>query len=118
MTGLFSYPKRKLRKLAKNGDYKEAIEFGNSIAEKFSNDGDYHFIMGSIYYILEDASSALRYFDKTLELNEYDTETLLLKANIHAHIDESETAIKCLQKILEVDSENQDAINLLKKLKN
>ncbi|MBI3254730.1 MAG: hypothetical protein HYZ55_02360, partial [Nitrosarchaeum sp.] len=41
MVGLFSYPKRHLKKLVKNGDYSEALEFGKGLAEKFSNDSDY-----------------------------------------------------------------------------
>ncbi|SVC97007.1 uncharacterized protein METZ01_LOCUS349861, partial [marine metagenome] len=45
MTGLFSYPKRKLRKLSKNGDFKEAIELGNNLEEKYAQDHDFLFIM-------------------------------------------------------------------------
>ena len=59
MVGLFSYPKRRLKKLLRDGEYKEALEFGYSIEEKYSNDPDFFFIMGSIYYILDDAKNAL-----------------------------------------------------------
>ena len=52
MTGLFSYPKRKLRKLINEGEYEQAIELGNDLEEKFSDDPDFLFIMGSMYYIL------------------------------------------------------------------
>ena len=52
MVGLFSYPKRHLKKLVKNGDYVEALEFGKSLEGKFFNDPDYMFMMGSIYFIL------------------------------------------------------------------
>jgi len=34
LVGLFSYPKRKLKKLIKQGEYKEAIDFGNTLEEK------------------------------------------------------------------------------------
>ena len=54
MTGLFSYPKRKLRKLINEGEYEEAIRFGNQLEQKFSNDPDFLFIMGSMYYILNE----------------------------------------------------------------
>ena len=37
MTGLFSYPKRKLRKLIEQGEYEDAIEFGNELEEKFNS---------------------------------------------------------------------------------
>ena len=41
MTGLFSYPKRKLRKLIDQGEYEKSIEFGNELEEKFSQDPDF-----------------------------------------------------------------------------
>ena len=31
MVGLFSYPKRKLRKLINEGEYEQAIELGNDL---------------------------------------------------------------------------------------
>lgn len=116
MVGLFSYPKRHLKKLVKEGEYKEALEFGESIEEKFSEDSDYYFIMGSIYYILEDANNALAYFDKALSLNENDPETLLLKANVHAFLKEIEKVKDCCNKILKIDPDNIDAKNILRNL--
>jgi len=62
LVGLFSHPKRRLKKLLKEGEYKEALEFGYSIEEKYSNDPDFFFIMGSIYYILEDAKKRIILF--------------------------------------------------------
>ena len=53
----FNTPKRKLKKLIQNGDYKEAIELGDEIEEKYANDPDYLFIMGGLFYILEDAKN-------------------------------------------------------------
>ena len=114
--GLFNYPKRKLRKLAKDGDYKEAIEFGKSIEEKYSNDPDFLFIMGSIFYILEDAKTSLSYFDRVLSINPNDTETLLLKSNIQIFLKNNDLASQCLNKILEIDPEHQEAKLLLKKI--
>ena len=98
------------------GEYKEALEFGESIEEKFSNDSDFYFIMGSIYYILEDANNALAYFDKALSLNENDPQTLLLKANVHAFLKETEKVKDCCNKILEIDPDYTDAKNILKNL--
>jgi len=100
LVGFFNYPKRRLRKLVQEGEYKEALEFGESIAEKFSNDPDFFFIMGSTYYILDDAQNALYYFDKGLEISEYDVETLLLKANIHVYLKENKIVRSCCTKIL------------------
>ena len=98
------------------GEYKEALEFGESIEEKFSDDSDFYFIMGSIYYILEDANNALAYFDKALSLNENDPDTLLLKANVHAFLKETEKVKDCCNKILEIDPDYTDAKNILKNL--
>ena len=41
LVSLFRYPKRRLRKLVKEGEYKEAVEFGKSLEEKNPNDPDY-----------------------------------------------------------------------------
>ncbi len=116
MVGLFSHPKRRLKKLLKEGEYKEALEFGNSIEEKYSNDPDFFFIMGSIYYILEDAKNALYYFDKTLSISEFDTEALLLKANVHLYLKENKVVKECCNKVLEVDPQNKSANQILDNL--
>jgi tetratricopeptide (TPR) repeat protein len=118
LVGLFSYPKRKLRKLVKEGEYKQAVEFGKSLEKQNPNDPDLLFIMGSIFYILKDAKSALNYFDRVLEINDYDAETLFLKANVHVFLKEYETAIDCCKKILGVDHESMEARDLLKQLEN
>jgi tetratricopeptide (TPR) repeat protein len=117
LVGFFSHPKRKLKKLVKEGEYKQAVEFGESLVKKNPNDTDLHFIMGSIFYILKDAKSSLHYFDKVLDLKEYDSETLILKANVHVFLKEYDTAIDCCKKILDVDPENNDARSLLEQLK-
>lgn len=116
MAGLSIYPKRHLKKLVKEGEYKNALEFGESIEEKFSQDSDYYFIMGSIYYILEDAENSLAYFDKALSLNQNDPETLLLKANVHAFLKETDKVKDCCHKILEINPDNNEARNILKNL--
>ena len=55
MTGLFKQPKRKLKKLIKDGEYVDAITFGKSLEPEYSDDSDFMFIMGSIYFIVDDA---------------------------------------------------------------
>ena len=116
LLGIFSHPKRKLKKLVKEGDYKEAVELGKSLEKQNPNDPDLLFIMGSIFYILKDAKSALNYFDRVLEINDNDFETLFLKANVHVFLQEYKTAIDCCQKILKVDPENMESQDLLKQL--
>lgn len=118
MVSLFRYPKRKLRKMVQKGDFREALEFGNSIEEKFSQDADFLFIMGSIYYMLENADNAIHYFDRSLQINDSDTETLLLKANVHFALKENDDVRECCNKILEIDPEHNDAKNLLENLDN
>ena len=116
MVGLFSYPKRHLKKLVKDGDYVEALEFGKSLAGKFSNDSDYMFMMGSIYFILEDAKKAIAYFEKALEINPDDVETLTLKTNAHLLLQQKDEAIDCCKKIIKLEPDNYESHGLLEKL--
>ena len=52
MTGLFNYPKRKLKKLIHDGEYEQAIEHAKSMEDKYSDDPDFLFIMGSMFLSL------------------------------------------------------------------
>ena len=118
LVGMFSYPKRKLKKLVKEGEYKEAVEFGKSLEQKNPDDPDLLFIMGSIFYILKDAKTSLHYFDRVIEINGYDQEALLLKANVHVFLKEFDVATECCNKVLEVDSENMEAKSILERIQN
>ena len=116
MTGLFSYPKRKLKKLINEGEYEEAIRFGNQLEQKFSNDPDFLFIMGSMYYILNEEKKTLRYIDRVLEINEYDVESLSLKLRVHQYLNNNDTVADCCKKILKVDSDNFEVRDVLDEL--
>ena len=116
MVGLFNTPKRKLKKLIQNGDYKEAVELGQSIEKKYATDIDFLFIMGGLFYILEDAKSTLHYLNRVLEIKESDVEALYLKANVHQFLKDSKTARQCCKKILEVDPSFLKAQEFLKNL--
>ena len=116
MTGLFSYPKRKLRKLINEGEYEQAIEFGNELEEKFSADPDFLFIMGSMFYMLKDEKNSLHYINRVLEINEYDVEALSLKLRIHQFLKNDEIVINCCKKILKVDSDNFEVREILESL--
>ena len=116
MTGLFTYPKRHLKKLVKNGEYVEALEFGKSLQEKFSNDADYLFMMGSVYFILEDSKKSIAYFEKALEIDPNDIETLTLKTNAHLSLQQKDEAIECCKKIINLDPKNYEAHGLIEKL--
>jgi len=69
--------------MVKNGDYREALEFGEGIEDRFASDPDFLFIMGGIYYILENGDNALHYFERALAINDSDVETFTLKAALH-----------------------------------
>ena len=116
MVGLFSYPKRKLRKLIKEGEFEEAIALGNSMEEKYQYDPDFIFIMASIFYILQDPKKTLQYVERVLEINEYDTDALGLKLRVHQHLKENDKVIECCKKILEIDSDAYDVRAILNEL--
>ena len=127
MTGLFSYPKRKLRKLIGQGEYEKAISFGNELEAKFSKDPDFLFIMGSMYYMLNDEEKTLHYINRVLEINPYDVETLSLKLRVHQYLAENEdnqelkqneldVVIDCCRKILDVAPDNFEVRDLITEL--
>ena len=116
MTGLFSYPKRKLRKLISQGEYEQAIEFGNELEAKTPKDPDLLFIMGSMFYILNDEKKTLHYIDRVLEINPYDVESLSLKLRVHQFLKEDDVVIDCCRKILEVSPDNFEVRDLISEL--
>ena len=113
LTGLFRHPKRKLRKMYHNGDYKEAIEFGGSLEKQMGGDPDFLFIMACIYYTLGSANNCIHYLDRTLAINDSDTEALLMKAEVHRVLGEDDNSRRCCKRLLEVDPENERAAALL-----
>ncbi len=116
MAGLFSYPKRKLRKLIKEGEFEEAIVLGNSMEEKYQYDPDFIIIMASVFYILQDPKKTLQYLDRVLEINEHDTDALGLKLRVHQHFKENSKVVECCKKILEIDSDAYDVKAILDEL--
>ena len=118
MVSLFRYPKRNLKKLIRDGEYVEAIELGNSLESKFSNDHDFMFIMGSVYFIVEDTKKALPYFEKAYQLNSNDVEILTLKTNVHLALEQKNEAIDCCTQILKLEPKNSEAQRLLEELEN
>ena len=116
MTGLFSYPKRKLRKLISQGEYEQAIEFGNELEAKTPKDPDLLFIMGSMFYILNDEKKTLHYIDRVLEINPNDVESLSLKLRVHQFLKEDDVVIACCRKILEVAPDNFEVRDLISEL--
>ena len=116
LVGLFSYPKRKLKKLIRQGEYKEAIDFGNTLEKEYQYDPDFLFIMAGMFYILEDPKKTLHYVDRVLEINEFDTESLALKLRAHQHFKETDKVIDCCKKILKIDTDAYEVRNILNEL--
>jgi len=116
MPGLFSYPKRKLRKLIDAGEYEKAIELGSELEKKFSEDPDFLFIMGSMFYILKDEKNTIHYIDRVLEINEFDVEALSLKLRVNQYLQENDIVIDCCKKILKIDSDNFEVRDILNEL--
>ena len=116
MVGLFKHPKRRLKKFIRDGEYADAITFGKNLESDYSDDSDFMFIMGSIYYILEDFKQALPYFEKSFQLNDSDAETLRLKTNVQLALEQKDDAIDCCYRILKIDPKNSEAQDLIKEL--
>ena len=115
---IFSYPKRRLKKLIKEGEYEQAIKFGKSLESKFSTDSDFMFIMGSAFFIVEDAKKALPYFEKASKLNNNDIEILTLKTNVHLALEQKNEAMDCCVQILKLEPKNLEAQRILEGLEN
>ena len=118
MVSLFRYPKRRLKKLIREGEYVEAIEFGNSLESKFSDDPDFMFIMGGVFVILEESKKALPYFEKAVQLDNNDVEMLKLKTDVHLDLQQKDEAIDCCKRILKLEPKNYKAQELLEELEN
>jgi len=116
MTGLFNYPKRKLRKLISQGEYEKAIELGNELEAKTPNDYDLLFILGSMFYMLNDEKKTLYYIDRVLETHPYDVESLSLKLRVHQFLKEDAIVIECCKKILDVAPDNFEVRDLISEL--
>lgn len=109
---MFRYPKRKLRKLISRGEYAEAAELGRSLEPELGRDSDFLFIMGSLFYIVEDDRAAVSYLDRSLEALPGDTEALRLKTNAHLRLGERARAAECCDLILEADPGDAEAARI------
>ncbi len=108
--------KKALRKSVKQKHYEKALKIGNEILEKIPHDHDVLFIVGGIYYMNNKLKTAISYFDKALEIGEYDTQVLILKANAHFKLEDFSKSIQCCNKIMEIDPKNMGVKELLEKI--
>ena len=113
MTALFRFPKRRLRKIILEGEYREALEFGKTLEKKNPNDADLFFIIGSIYYLLGNAKKTLDYLDKSIEIKSKDPEVFVMKARLHIYQKEKKLALECFDKIRDINPKHDYLQELL-----
>ena len=110
MVGLFNKnkPQQKLRKFIKEKKYAEALKYSVNLEkdEKYRNDTDIAFIIGTIHFLKGDIEKTLSYMNKVLEIAEYDIDALVLKASILAGMKNKKGVIECCNKIKEIDPKN------------
>lgn len=110
MVGLFNKnkPQQKLRKFIKEKKYTEALKYSVNLEkdERYRNDTDIAFIIGTIHFLKGDIEKTLSYMNKVLEIAEYDIDALVLKASILAGMKNKKGAIECCNKIKEIDPKN------------
>jgi tetratricopeptide (TPR) repeat protein len=107
---------KEFKKLLKAKKYKEALKSGTELLRKVPHHHDALFMVGGIYYLENKHKTAISYFDKSLEIGEYDVDVLLLKAYSHQKLGDNKRAVQCCEKILEVDEKNKSVANLLEEL--
>ena len=110
MVGLFNKnkPQQKLRKFIKEKKYTEALKYSVNLEkdERYRNNTDIAFIIGTIHFLKGDIEKTLSYMNKVLEIAEYDIDALVLKASILAGMKNKKGAIECCNKIKEIDPKN------------
>jgi len=110
LVGLFNKnkPQQKLRKFIKEKKYTEALKYSVNLEkdERYRNDTDIAFIIGTIHFLKGDIEKTLSYMNKVLEIAEYDIDALVLKASILAGMKNKKGVIECCDKIKEIDPKN------------
>jgi tetratricopeptide (TPR) repeat protein len=109
---------KEFKKLLQAKKYDESLKAGLSLLKTAPNHHDALFMVGSIYYLKNKHRTAVSYFDKSLDIGEYDVDVLLLKAYSHQKLGEKKRATSCCEKILEIDPKNKPVCDLLKELEN
>ena len=107
---------KEFKKLLKEKKYAEALKSGTELLRKVPHHHDALFMVGSIYYLKNKYRTAITFFDKSLEIGEYDIDVLLLKAYSHQKLSENKRAIQCCEKIKEIDPKNKPVQQLLAEL--
>ena len=109
---------KEFKKLLQAKKYDESLDAGLSLLKTAPNHHDALFMVGSIYYLKNKHRVAISYFEKSLDIGEYDVDVLLLKAYSHQKLCENKQAVSCCKKILEIDPKNKPVGELLLDLEN
>lgn len=127
MAGLFGWKRHKnqgndadnkktlkeFKKLVKDKKYDRALRLGTQYLLKIPNDHDVLFTVGGIHYLNNRYAKAMPYFERALEISEYDIDVLLLKAYSHQKLGQDKRCIQCCNKITEIDPKNKQVMSLL-----
>lgn len=107
---------KEFKRLVKAKEYDRALVQASQYLRRVPNNHDVLFAVGGIHYLSGRYRDAIKYFDRGLEIGEYDVEILLLKAYSHQKISQEKSAAQCCKKIMEVDPKNKRARALLEKM--
>jgi len=91
-----------------------AIDEFNFIINQDSNFTSAYSNLGYVYATLGDKSKALSYYNYALNLNPYHESTLINKALLLLLDNKLKDAFICIDKVLDINPDNQDALLLLK----
>lgn len=104
---------KRIRRLVREKKYDDALATGLQYLRNVPHNHDVLFIVGGIYHMRKQYSKSLSYLDRAADIGSYDTDVLLLKADIHRRLGQAKRARDCCMKILEVDGKNQEAREIL-----
>ena len=108
--------KKELKKLFKEKKYEKVLKLGEEILEKIPEDLDVLFIVGALLYKKGRIKTSMPYFDRVLEISQYDPEVLILKANCLLKLAKYDEALACCNKVKEIDEKNKAVAALLQKI--
>ncbi len=90
---------KEFKKLLKEKKYTAALKSGTELLRKVPNHHDALFMVGSIYYLKNKYGTAITFFDRSLEIGEYDIDVLLLKAYSHQKLSENKRVQQLLTEL-------------------
>lgn len=99
--------------LKKQKCYKQAIEMLYKYLESGDENVNVLFLLGELYYLLNNFSRAEQYLEKVLALDENHMDALKLKEKIYSHLNDFSSALKISEKIFEISDNNENFTELV-----